>query len=951
MEGEPAESDEDVQEEDKPTVLWEKCIQQSIFVDLSEDESLHLSDLENSFALHLSQAESVASEASIHFSGSAELSDLDVSSSEPSTASSQSERPGETRNQSGVFHMSAQRPNTMQDKLPIKRGREDEGQNTSDEDQDDLPYDGDFGNQYFNQTADSEGERSADERESVHTSPDALHMPEMNQIQIDHLTDHVVSVACNGEEPLTSTKEDANTKQDDNVGPSKQTGFAPSCPADINQVLLQHFTQEELLRPGRLIEAETLPEVSLLESMDDSVLSFHPAHNQSSCSESTVEKSDNSSHHFSFKEEAGWIVHNESIISSSERINSKQDTLDTSAEDVVNPEKTEQDNPAPAVHTRSFTDIKYGQGKVHYPLPDFSKVAPKVKIPKAPSGLVRPFSQGPGTMHRTQSSPGMLDVITRVLEDSVLTPEEPYMFKEEEKQAAPTLVHHLQTEYDKLLAKYAEAENLIDQMRTGTNAQPSSDLMLDLDCEEDHPKNIPGVKGRHIGSLALNLPLSHSSLCLTSDITTCQRFASLPANPLNQPEEGPSDGDRMTAELRDIISQFMQKVELFKLSVTNMSVSTAEQQMMLRSLMEAQDQLERKYISKKEEHRTLEMQNYIGLARNTGAFDPNRMVEGDIFRIGMHIEDIKEIIDRNVCEQISPPHLSSTPTPTRDIQHVMASPVCMASPSPPPSLHEGPSSSFSTAGFLKIENKEDKEREGKEATEVHDGVQQSDELIPDDPLMRNSGHSCDLSRSTQRSLEGLKILAAETEEERSSVFSDVISHSDILAYLDGARSSAGQRLGTPDSCGTLNSVPAVGECDPGDCMSLAVEVSFSSNAPRDSSTHNLSEPPLDSSSSSQRIVSPETDSGFGSSYLNQSASGSFQPNLQTDSAQSQNDGMNSTDSEGSCSNLQTAIHSASLTSQQWTNLSRQPQSCGGAGAVERWVESTTKESSVHLQGE
>lgn len=67
MEKDPEESDEDHQE---PTVLWEKCIQQSIFVDLSEDESLHLSDLERSLAVHLSQAESAeASEASIHFSG------------------------------------------------------------------------------------------------------------------------------------------------------------------------------------------------------------------------------------------------------------------------------------------------------------------------------------------------------------------------------------------------------------------------------------------------------------------------------------------------------------------------------------------------------------------------------------------------------------------------------------------------------------------------------------------------------------------------------------------------------------------------------------------------------------------------------------------------------------------------------------------------------------------
>lgn len=56
----------------------------------------------------------------------------------------------------------------------------------------------------------------------------------------------------------------------------------------------------------------------------------------------------------------------------------------------------------------------------------------------------------------------------------------------------------------------------------------------------------------------------------------------------------------------------------------DITVICADRQM-LRSIMEAQDQLERKYMSKKEEHRALEMQNYMGLSRNTGTFDPNRL--------------------------------------------------------------------------------------------------------------------------------------------------------------------------------------------------------------------------------------------------------------------------------------------------------------------------------------
>ncbi|XP_045907963.1 uncharacterized protein LOC123972488 [Micropterus dolomieu] len=982
MEGDPEESDEEVQREDKPTVLWEKCIQQSIFVDLSEDESLHLSDLESSLALHLSQAESAASEASIHLSaGSAELSPLDVTSSESSIVSSQSERVvGSKTSSSSILHVSAQRPNTMQDEIPLNQRYEDPEQNTSDEDQDDLPYDGDLGSLYFNQAANSESSMSSDGRETVHASPNVPGLLECHTRDRDDTIEHLVSA----EKPATLSQEDANTKQDNLFDASKPSEVAPSCPypADINQLLLRHFSQEELLWTGRLIEAETLPEVSLLESVDDTVYSWAPTQksttlnsnrsespacnsekNQIICCDRTDEKSNTVSRE---DEEAEREIDNvisaatDSITSSSASINSKHCSEDTSAVDVVKQERAEEEDQvqrAPLVRTRSFSEMKYGQGQVHYKLPDFSKVAPRVKIPKAPSCPARPVPQSPTTMHRAQPSPVMLEVISRVLEDAVQPSEKPYVFKDEDKETPPALVHHLQAEYDKLLTKYAEAENLIDQMRLGTNTQPSSDLMLDLECDDDHKGNPqPVFEGSHLGSLAPHLPPSDTSLCLTSDImtenlgekgetTTHSNIKEANTASSGQPEVGPSDGEIMTAELKDIINQFMEKVEELKLSVSNMSVSTAEQQMMLRSIMEAQDQLERKYISKKEEHRALEMQNYMGLSRNTGTFDPNRLVEGDIFRIGMHLEDIKDMIDKNVCEQISPPHSSSTPAPMKDMLHVQSSPLCMPAPSPPPSLHEGLRAGFSIAGY-KMETR--KEKEVEQANEVHrgDGLQQSGERITTD---------CHQSsfRSSLLSLEGLEIQTAEAEEERSSALSELIDHSNILAYLSGTSSSSRQRQWTPDSHSAPDSfLSPVGKCDLGECVSLAVEVSSSPDAPRDSATHSLSESPLNTSSVSQRIVSPETDSGFGSSYLNQSASGPFQQNLLTQSVQSQNDGLSSSDSEGSCSNLQTAIHSVSLTSPQWASPhpSVQTQSCVTAAAVERWVESTTKEPSVRLQG-
>ncbi len=348
----------------------------------------------------------------------------------------------------------------MRDEPPLNQGYEDPGQNTSDEDQDDLPYDGDLGSRYFNQTANSEGNMSSGGGEAVHASPDVPALLKCHASDRDDVIERLVSVKRNAEKPAALSQEDADTKQDN-------CEFAPSCPsaADIHQLLLRHFSQEELLRSGRLIEAETLPEVSLLESVDDTVFSWAPTHNstainsnhseraacnskinsESFCSGRSDEKSNTASQNSSLEEEAekaGNVI--SAATDSSASVDSKQGSGDTSAVDVA--KQDDQIQRVPLVRTRSFSEMKYGQGQVHYPLPDFSKVAPKVKIPKAPSGPARPVPQSPSTMHRAQSSPGLLEVISRVLEDSVQPPEKPYVFKDEDKETPTALVHHLQVE-------------------------------------------------------------------------------------------------------------------------------------------------------------------------------------------------------------------------------------------------------------------------------------------------------------------------------------------------------------------------------------------------------------------------------------------------------------------------------------------------------------------------
>lgn len=62
--------DEAEADEERPlSVLWERCIQQSIIVDLSDNDSLHLSDLQpGSFTICLNQ-DSPASDASLNING------------------------------------------------------------------------------------------------------------------------------------------------------------------------------------------------------------------------------------------------------------------------------------------------------------------------------------------------------------------------------------------------------------------------------------------------------------------------------------------------------------------------------------------------------------------------------------------------------------------------------------------------------------------------------------------------------------------------------------------------------------------------------------------------------------------------------------------------------------------------------------------------------------------
>ncbi|XP_055007900.1 microtubule organization protein AKNA-like [Boleophthalmus pectinirostris] len=905
MEGEPGVV------RDEPVVLWEKRIQQSIIVDLSEDESIHLSDLESSLAFHISQVDSAPSEASVHLSGSAEMSDYDNSSE--SIINSHHEGHMRNHTRSNEVCVSVLRPNTAVQDVPSQNlYNDDPGQSTSDEDHEELPYDGDLGSLYFNRVAHSD--ISQDGRRSSCNDPDLHHLSELI---INDAGEKELAPVKPTMKATESLEENAKAKQDkDSHMESEASGSIP---------FIQLPSKDDLLRSGRLIEAETLPEVSLLDSMDEILYSRASVHSSKNnpCYHGLTSISKSNYNSYSEQKSTANVnmslLETENIIkdgtSSIAEIVSLNSYSNSSKHQIISEtwsdeaEEEMKNDKAPLLRARSFNEIKYGQGQVHYPLPDFSKVAPKIKIPKTSRESLKPMPQPPSSIHRAHSSPDMLDVVSRVLEDSVFTSERPSVFIEPDKSAIPALVQHLQDKYDKLLTKYAEAETLIDRMRLGTKA--ASAIQLRFDDSQNYVAE---------GSILNPLEKLDATQCTDNDDSVDSK-------------DGPSDGELMTTELSNIATQFMQNVDDFKYNVSNKSINLEEQQMMLRILMEAQDQLERKYISKKEEHRALEMQKYMGINRNTGTFDPDRLVEGGIFRLGMLLEDIKDMIDKNMCDQISLPQSSSTPRSFN--VHIRPHVLCMSPPTAPLSLHEDQTTSFSAvANEMEI------------TTEASTGqgdyqVEQNNEHIVTDHTEGRELHSYSWSPHAFQTVCLTSSEEHKDQQDEESVLTEWIRYSNILAYFDLTKTSSRETL--PISRSTQDRAQHL-ESDLDNCVSLSVEVSCSSE---DSKGCDSVPEPLLKTSVSQRNMSPETDSGFGSSYLNQFASGSFQQNL-NESFQSQKAPISSSDSEGSCSNLQTTIEPVTKAQRAVPPVrSEQP---GASNPVQQCLESTTKEAIFRVQG-
>ncbi|XP_027521860.1 protein AKNAD1 isoform X5 [Corapipo altera] len=106
-------------------------------------------------------------------------------------------------------------------------------------------------------------------------------------------------------------------------------------------------------------------------------------------------------------------------------------------------------------------------------------------------------------------------------------------------------------------------------------------------------------------------------------------------------------GEKMSQILKDQTDQLTKKVEDFSKHMSQETSFLQDKYLALNQLKRYLDALERNYLTAREKHHNLQLQNFKDKSINIGEFDPDRRVEGGIFRLGMLLEDIQEQMDHS----------------------------------------------------------------------------------------------------------------------------------------------------------------------------------------------------------------------------------------------------------------------------------------------------------------
>ncbi|KAE8610999.1 hypothetical protein XENTR_v10012298 [Xenopus tropicalis] len=394
----------------------------------------------------------------------------------------------------------------------------------------------------------------------------------------------------------------------------------------IPDVLLRHFKEDSLLNPCNFIDCETFPELSLIESIDETViskLSFLDYNNDSAQSE----RSEDQKKYFLERDKEPLNIQNE-CTSNQEHVTdfyfqerdgvtnhgSSAESMEIKELQPTEIDKTYKEHRYQERRHSSY-DIKYGQGQVHYKLPDFSKIPPKVKIPKGNGS-----SRSVPTLHRSRSSPSMIksSAVVRELLDTMQPFSETVNITETIEASA------LLGQTSALLGQVSQAPQRLTSVPlsvTETSGQPLNHQNCSEGPTQEYMTDIPFQ--------AVNL--AHKEECV--------RAANF---------QLPTEGEKMADMLRKEAQQLQVKVEKLSNNIVKESLPLKEQCLIFQDLKSSVEALELDYLFKKEKHRQMQLQAYRAESQMVGEFDLEREVEGQIFRLEMLLENIQEQLNAKV---------------------------------------------------------------------------------------------------------------------------------------------------------------------------------------------------------------------------------------------------------------------------------------------------------------
>ncbi|NXU63280.1 AKND1 protein, partial [Horornis vulcanius] len=194
----------------------------------------------------------------------------------------------------------------------------------------------------------------------------------------------------------------------------------------------------------------------------------------------------------------------------------------------------------------------------------------------------------------------------------------------------------------------ADVQNHTDHLRFNPKILPQSDFAnASIAISSGHAGTPPDVTIRAPVPVQQTHGLPKARLQPGTAASALPAAGTVEAQCLNPSDSLPelTLGEKMSQILKDQTEQLTKKVEDFSKHMIQETLFLQDKYLALNQLKRYLDALERNYLKAREEHHSLQLQNYKDKPINLGEFDPERRVEGEIFRLGMLLEDIGEQIN------------------------------------------------------------------------------------------------------------------------------------------------------------------------------------------------------------------------------------------------------------------------------------------------------------------